>query len=74
MEHLFTHLEETLIQVEFHDPQNPRQLMNRLRRMFSRIRMDQMEVTSMRGFLTSVNKLHAGKSDKSAVVKNRNGE
>jgi len=48
--------------------------MNRLRRMFSRIRMDQMEVNIMRGFLTSVNKLHAGKSDKSAVVKNRNGE
>jgi tRNA (cytidine32/uridine32-2'-O)-methyltransferase len=61
MEHLFTHLEETLVQVEFHDPDNPRQLMSRLRRMFNRIRMDQMEVNIMRGFLTSINKLHTGK-------------
>jgi len=61
MEHLFTHLEETLIQVEFHDPENPRQLMNRLRRMFNRIRMDQMEVNILRGFLTSINKLGARK-------------
>jgi len=61
VEHLFAHLEETLIQVEFHDPENPRQLMNRLRRMFNRIRMDQMEVNIMRGFLTSINKLAARK-------------
>jgi tRNA (cytidine32/uridine32-2'-O)-methyltransferase len=64
MEHLFTHLEETLIQVKFHDPENPRQLMNRLRRMFNRIRMDQMEVNIMRGFLTSINKLAARKDAK----------
>ncbi|MFT4632118.1 MAG: tRNA (cytidine32/uridine32-2'-O)-methyltransferase [Candidatus Pseudothioglobus sp.] len=70
MEHMFKHLEETLVQVEFHDPENPRQLLNRLRRMFSRIRMDQMEVNIMRGFLTAVNKLHAGKlSEKSAAGK-----
>ncbi len=57
MEHFFTHLEQTLIQVEFHDPENPRQLLTRLRRLFNRIRMDQMEVNILRGFLTSVNKL-----------------
>jgi len=57
VEHLFKHLEETLIQVEFHDPKNPRQLLTRLRRMFNRIRLDEMEVNILRGFLTSVNKL-----------------
>jgi|TARA_B110000503_G_scaffold65078_1_gene102339 tRNA (cytidine32/uridine32-2'-O)-methyltransferase len=57
VEHLFKHLEETLVQVEFHDPENPRQLLTRLRRMFNRIRLDEMEVNILRGFLTSVNKL-----------------
>ena len=50
------HLEETLIEVGFHDPENPRQLMTRLRRMFNRIRMDKMEVNIFRGFLTAVNR------------------
>lgn len=56
VEHLFEHLERTLVEVEFHDPENPRQLMTRLRRMFNRIRMDEMEVNILRGFLTAVNK------------------
>lgn len=55
IEHLFEHLEQTLIQVKFHDPENPRKLMTRLRRMFNRIRMDEMEVDMLRGFLTAVN-------------------
>lgn len=55
VEFFFEHLEQTLIQVGFHDPDNPRQLMTRLRRMFNRIRMDEMEVNMLRGFLTAVN-------------------
>jgi tRNA (cytidine32/uridine32-2'-O)-methyltransferase len=54
VEKFFIHLEETLIEVEFHDPENPRQLMTRLRRMFNRIRPDQMEVNMLRGFMTSI--------------------
>lgn len=57
MEHFFTHLEETLIEVKFHDPENPRQLMTRLRRLFNRIRPDQMEMNILRGFLTAINAL-----------------
>jgi tRNA (cytidine32/uridine32-2'-O)-methyltransferase len=57
MEHFFEHLESTLIQVGFHDPDNPRQLLTRLRRMFNRIRPDQMEVNILRGFLSAINKL-----------------
>jgi len=49
-------LEQTLIEVDFHDPENPRQLMTRLRRMFNRIRMDKMEVNILRGFLTAINR------------------
>lgn len=60
VEYLLAHLEETLIQVGFHDPENPRQLMTRLRRMFARIRLDRMEVDILRGFLDAVNKSVAG--------------
>ena len=57
IELFFAHLEETLIQLSFHDPDNPRQMLPRLRRMFNRIRMDKMELNIMRGFLTAVNKM-----------------
>jgi tRNA C32,U32 (ribose-2'-O)-methylase TrmJ len=43
--------------VKFHDPENPRQLMTRLRRLFNRIRPDQMEMNILRGFLTAINDL-----------------
>lgn len=56
IEHMFEHLEQTLIDVGFHDPENPRQLMTRLRRLFNRVRLDKMEVNILRGFLTAVNK------------------
>ena len=57
MQHFFGHLEETLIQVNFHDEDNPRQLMTRLRRLFNRVEPDQMEVNILRGFLSAINKL-----------------
>lgn len=56
VEHLFNHLEETLIEMEFLDPAAPKQLMTRLRRMFSRIRLDDMEVQMMRGILSNTQK------------------
>ena len=55
MTHFFEHLERTLVQVGFHDPDNPRQLMSRLRRLFYRINPDQMEMNILRGFLTAIN-------------------
>ena len=57
MEHFYKHLEETLIEVKFHDPENPRQLLTRLRRLFNRIRPDQMEMNILRGILTAINNL-----------------
>ena len=63
MERLFEHLESTLIQVKFHDQDNPRQLMTRIKRMFSRVQPDEMEVNILRGFLSAINKL--GKTDES---------
>lgn len=54
VEHLYQHLEEVLIRLDFHDPDNPRQLMQRMRRMFSRIRLDTMEMNILRGILAHI--------------------
>ena len=53
IERLFVHLEETLIEMQFLKPSAPKQLMTRLRRLFNRTRMDDLEVQMMRGILSS---------------------
>lgn len=50
----FEHLEKTLTRLEFYEPDNPRQLMTRLRRLFMRARLDQMEMNILRGILRAV--------------------
>lgn len=57
MERFYEHLERTLTDMRFLDPAAPRQLMPRLRRMFNRIQVDQMELNILRGILTEVDKL-----------------
>jgi TrmH family RNA methyltransferase len=56
MEQFYAHLEVTLTELEFLDPQQPKQLMRRLRRLFARARPDQNEMNILRGILTAVNK------------------
>ena len=43
-----------MINIDFHDPKNPRQLMQRMRRLFGRIRLDVMELNILRGVLTNI--------------------
>jgi tRNA (cytidine32/uridine32-2'-O)-methyltransferase len=50
----FEHLEGTLHELGFITPDNPRQTMTRLRRLYNRIRLDEMELSIMRGMLTSI--------------------
>lgn len=57
VERFFEHLEQTMLSTGFLDPQNPRQLMRRLRRLFNRAQMEKTEVNILRGILTSVMKL-----------------
>lgn len=52
IERFYQHLEETLVDIGFLDPAAPRQLMVRLRRLYSRVRLDEMEVNILRGILT----------------------
>jgi len=56
MEQFYNHLEQTLVALEFLDPDNPRQLMRRLRRLFNRARPDQNEINILRGILTATNR------------------
>lgn len=53
VERFFVHLESTLRDMGFLKPSAPKQLMTRLRRLFTRTRMDELEVNMMRGILTS---------------------
>lgn len=57
MERFYTHLEQTMIDVEFFDPQKPKQLLRRMRRLFNRSAMDESEVQILRGLLTAAQKL-----------------
>jgi tRNA C32,U32 (ribose-2'-O)-methylase TrmJ len=54
MELFYQHLEQALVAMDFHDPDNPRLLMPRMRRLFGRIRPDSMEINILRGVLTFV--------------------
>jgi tRNA (cytidine32/uridine32-2'-O)-methyltransferase len=54
VENYYTHLQETLESLGFIKPNNPRQTMTRLRRLYNRVRLDEMEVAIMRGMLTSI--------------------
>lgn len=51
---LYEHLEQVLVEIEFLDPANPRKLMRRLIRLFSRAQLDQNELHILRGILTAV--------------------
>ena len=43
-----------LLELEFLNPDNPKHLMRRLRRLFNRVELDCNEVNILRGILTAV--------------------
>lgn len=56
MERFLKHFEETLLDIDFFDPTNPKQLLTRARRLFLRTRMDRLEMNLLRGVLSTVQK------------------
>jgi len=54
MELFYAHLEQTLIKTEFIDPEAPRHIMRRLRRLFNRAHPEVVEVNILRGILTAI--------------------
>jgi len=53
MELFYTHLEQTLLDIEFLNPAQPKKLLARLRRLFNRARPDQNEINILRGILAA---------------------
>ncbi|HET6565622.1 MAG TPA: tRNA (cytosine(32)/uridine(32)-2'-O)-methyltransferase TrmJ [Xanthomonadales bacterium] len=53
MERFYQHLEQTLLDIGFMNPAQPKKLMMRLRRLFNRSRPDQNEINILRGILTA---------------------
>ena len=51
IEHMFKHMEETLKQIGFLNIHSPGKLMQRIRRMYARVRLEKEEVNIMRGIL-----------------------
>ena len=62
LEHFYAHLEQVLTDVKFLNPENPRHLMRRLRRMYIRAQVDKNEVNILRGMLTAIDKSRRGES------------
>jgi tRNA/rRNA methyltransferase len=54
IEGMYNHLEQALIAIEFLDPDNPKKLMSRLRRLFSRTQLEVEEVNILRGIATQL--------------------
>ncbi|MEA5444702.1 RNA methyltransferase [Gammaproteobacteria bacterium AB-CW1] len=54
LEQLYDHFEQVLLEIGFLDPNNPRQLMRRIRRFFARATPDRNEVNIFRGILSAV--------------------
>jgi len=55
-EHFYNHLEQVLTDARFLDPDNPRKLMRRLRRVFVRAKPDKNELNILRGILAALDK------------------
>ncbi|ATD22164.1 TPA: RNA methyltransferase [Acinetobacter baumannii] len=69
MEEFYPHLEKMLTEIEFLDPENPRLLPLRLRRLFGRIQLDRMEYHLLRGIFSRVQALTSGKWKKASSDK-----
>ena len=57
MEGYYKHLETTMIKSGFLDPENPKHLMTRLRRIYGRIHLDRSELNILRGMLSAFHKI-----------------
>lgn len=55
----YDHFQRALVAVDFLDPENPRQIMTRLRRLYGRTRLDRPEYNLMRGLFKRILELAA---------------
>ena len=53
MGYLYQHFQEMLTDIGYLDPEEPRHLMRRVKRLFNRTRLDSNEYNILRGILTA---------------------
>lgn len=56
VERFYAHLQAVLAQLEFYDPENPKRLIPRLKRLFNRRHLEVMELNILRGILSAIDK------------------
>lgn len=61
MRRFYEHLERVLVDLDFLDPERPKQLMRRLRLLFNRARPDDVELNILRGILTATERARANR-------------
>lgn len=61
VEGLYAHLEQAMIETGYFNPEHPRKLMPRLRRLFGRAQLEKEEVNILRGILKSLHRPKARK-------------
>lgn len=61
LERFYYHLEQTLLATGFIRPNHPGQVMNKLRRLFTRARPESQELNILRGMLASIEQQNKGK-------------
>lgn len=64
MERFYEHLEKTLVDIAFLDPEKPKHLMARLRRLYGRSSVNRSEMSILRGILTETQKVARGEPHK----------
>ena len=53
---LIDHFIDTAVEIDVIDPDNPKKIISRIKRMFTRLQPDEMEASFMRGFLSAIKK------------------
>jgi tRNA (cytidine32/uridine32-2'-O)-methyltransferase len=54
MEMFYQHLEQSLIDIDYYDTDNPKLLMHRMRRLFNRMQLEENEYNILRGILSKI--------------------
>jgi tRNA (cytidine32/uridine32-2'-O)-methyltransferase len=63
VEQFYQHLRNVLVDIDFLKPSNPKRLMQRLRRLFNRSKLEHVEVNILRGILSQIDYLSQRKSE-----------
>lgn len=62
VERFYAHLESVMIRTGFLDPNQPKRLMSKIRRLYGRVALERDEISILRGILDAVDKNMPGKS------------